>query len=511
MKLIRTICVLGLALCLATGVYAGTQSVKISGDLTMRAFGRDDYDLNQDHYEPDTPGTTPYGTAGTDPTDPEPGTSDWKTYFMTTTEVQIDADLTDNVSAVIRLFNQRDWNTAHSKTIDNDDVILVRDEGSTYVRDATEFDVGVDLAYIELKEFLYSPLTLKIGRQDIWIGKGFIVGANLADYNANIHADEYTCMTSFDAIRATLDYDPWTIDMIAAKIWENEIGSKDDEDLFGVNVGYIFDAYNAEGEAYWFFKNDDQIAPRIRKEHNTTHTLGMRGSADPVENWTVAAEGAYQFGEFVGFRNQAEQRDRSAWALDVNAECRHFREMYAWKPVIGAEYIFYSGDDSTRAIENTTGEYHGWDPMYRGKYDTAYREFVGKYYYTHQGWVGRRADYVDSYIDASYNNQHQAIVYGSLIPADSLTLDGRVAFFWQHEQREFINRQIELLVPTPEQTDFSKRKLYLGTEIDVELTWDYTEDVSFGLLAAWFFPGPFYYDQSDDTATDVVGTVKLSF
>lgn len=492
MKLLRAICVFGLALCLATGAYAATQSVKISGDLTMRAIGRHNFDLNNHHGEL----AIPSSAAGA--LDPEPGTSDWQSYFMSTTEVQIDADLTDNVSAVLRLFNQRDWNTS-SKLINNNNVILGR---GGYTQNGSEFDVGVDLAYVELKEFLYSPMTVRIGRQDLWFGRGFIIGANIRDPNGNINADEYSCMTSFDAIRVTLDYDPWTIDAIAAKIWENEIGSEDDEDLLGVNVGYIFDAYNGEAEGYWFFKNDDQIAPRIADEHNTVHTIGLRGSADPIENWTLAAEAAYQWGDFVGFRNQVEVRPRRAWALDVDLECRHFKEMYTWKPVFGAEYIYYSGDDSTYPDRFTTDTYSGWDPMFRGKFDTAYREFVGKYIFTHQGWFGRRVNYVDTYTDASYNNQHQAIIYGSVLPVDGLSLDGRLAFFWQANPRDYTMSDSVIV---------KREDVFIGSEIDLGLTWDYTEDVSFGILAAWFFPGGVYESPSDSKATDLVGTVKLSF
>ena len=506
MKLLRTVCVIGIALCLATSVYAGTQSVKISGDLDIRGFARGAWDLQNNHQEPDFPRSDP-GDVLTN--DPYPGTDDWMSWFMTTTEVQIDADLTDNVSGVIRLFNQRDWNSAmwntQQKQVNTTNASLVRGEGITYTQRPGEFDVGLDLAYIELKEFMYSPLTLRIGRQDIWFGKGFVVGYNLRDYNANIFADEYTCMTSFDAIRATLDYDPWTIDAIASMIWENEVGSKDNEQLYGVNVGYIFDVFNAEAEGYWFFKNDNQIQPTLIQTHNTVQTFGLRGSADPIENWTASVEGAIQFGQFVGFRAQQSERDRFGYAIDAAVECRYFKDMFPWKPVIGAEYILYSGDENERPDVTTDGWFHGWDPMYRGKFDTAYREFVGKYNYTGLGWKGRDVTYVNTFPDASYTNQHQVLISAGIMPMDSLTLDGKLAFFWQYHQREIPNNVIGGGAGN------SKRRSFIGTELDVNLVWDYTEDVSFGLLAGWFFPGGFYSDQSDSIATDVVGSVKLSF
>jgi len=497
MKLLRIACVVALALCLTTSVYAGTQSVKISGDLTIRSLIRGDYDLSKN----DAEGLGLGGNARTG------AQSNWQKYFMSTTEVQLDADLTDNVSAVIRLFNQRDWDVTTKSLTYATNLSNLGDAG--YTSNANEFDVGVDLAYIELKEFLYSPLTIKVGRQDIWFGKGFIVGANLQDYNGNISADEYTCVQSFDAIRATLDYDPWTIDAIAVKIEENAIDSDDDEDLFGVNIGYIFDSYNAEGEAYWFNKRDHSLENWNIKDDNIVHTLGLRGSADPIENWTVAAEGAYQFGKFVGFRHQYESRDRSAWAVDVSAECRYFKDEYEWKPVIGAEYIFYSGDRQSQPTIGTAATYEGWDPMYRGKFDSAYREFVGKYNLTAMGNAGRNIEYVNNYPDASYTNQHQVIIYGGIQPTDSLAVDARYAFFWLHKDVTYPESVID--PATQGGGMWETRNKFLGQEIDVTLTWDYTEDVQFGLLCAWFFPGGHYNDQSDDAAQDYVGSVKLSF
>ncbi len=505
MKLFRTICVLGIALCLAASAYAGTQSVKISGDLTIRSFARDDYDLNHNHAE----GTNIGVTSTLDPTT---DTSDWQTYLMSQAEIQIDADLTDNVSAVLRLFNQRDWDVTSVGNGTSADIWnSTTGVDNIHTQSANEFDVGLDLAYIELKEFLYSPLTLRIGRQDLWFGKGFIVGKNLRDYQTtSITAAEYTVMTSFDAIRATLDYDPWTIDAIYSKIWENAVGSNDDTDLWGINVGYVFDSYNAEAEGYWFYKDDRGAVPaRNLKQHNTVNTIGGRASADPIENWTFALEGAYQFGDFVGFRDQLEKRGRSAFAVDASVEMRHFKEQYSWKPVIGAEYIFYSGDDDERATATSSGNYEGWDMMYRGKFDTAYREFIGTYNRTHMGKAGQQASYIVRDPDASYTNQHQVLVYGSLMPTDSLTLDGRVGFFWQAEHRAIPQDIIDPSNGSSSVND--RRKVFMGTEFDVQLTWDYTEDVSFGILGACFFPGGFYYDQSDDVATDLVGTVKLSF
>ncbi len=489
MKLFRLLCVLALVLVASTMAYAETQSVKVSGDIALRSFARGDYDLDADDIE---------ANAGTE-------SNDWATYLLNTAEVQVDADLTDNVGGTIRLINQRVWGDDNFDSDAAGELQTVTANGQTLAR-ATNgagaaFEVQVDLAYIELKEFLYSPLTLKLGRQDLWFGKGFIVGANFLDPSSGIGAGsiypyEYTAITSFDAARATLDYDPWTIDAVFAKIAENSDRSDDDINLYGVNVGYVFDSYNAEAEAYYWMKQSrnlggtvaGRVIPLVSANgnvENDVHTIGGRGSFDPIEDWTLALESAYQFGQYLNTDAQVTARDRSAWALDASAECRYWQDNFAWKPVLGIEYIYYSGEEYLGDQgAGTVGKYNGWDPMFRGKFDTAIREFQNVYYNTAQAST------------PSFTNQHQVLVTGSVEPTDSLTASATYGHFWLVEKFSSV-------------LNLSNQDI--GDEVDLQLTWDYTEDVQFNLLSAWFFPGDHWSNGQDDVASDIVGTVKLSF
>jgi len=162
---------------------------------------------------------------------------------------------------------------------------------------------------------------------------------------------------------------------------------------------------------------------------------------------------------------------------------------------VGVEYIYYSGavnPDNSPALNG--GTYTGWDSMYRGKYDSAIREFVGKFYQTAR--YPARPESTQSCAGASYTNQQQMILSGSIQPLDSLTLKGNVNMFWNMER---YNPNVD------------KSQGWVGTELDLQANWDYTEDVSFGLLAGWFMPGEVYYDGRRDIATDLVGTVKVDF
>ncbi|MCX5666716.1 MAG: hypothetical protein NTY34_00155 [Candidatus Omnitrophica bacterium] len=537
MKFLRVFCVIALVAFLAVGAYAETQNVKVSGDLAIRGFWRDNYgDMGsfasqneaQQAFGQGVPGAVTFRNGVDRPN------SQW---FMSTTELQIDADLTDNVSTCIRLVNQRDWNVARSTQVDENAMGQISTLGSggyghsrAYMDDPNEFAVDLELAYVTLKNFIYSPLTVSVGRQNLWFGKGFIVGANQRMRNAAnfgnymyspaggqardnykpLSAPEYTALNAFDSVKAVLDFDPWTLTGIYSKIWGNSIQADDGVDLWGTNVGYKFDSYKGEAEGYWFYKRDQQVKTYIDIDSgNEVHTLGLRGSFDPIDIVSLYAEFAGQFGSYVGDPLQGNKRERVAGALDVGGECRYFTDKWAWKPKGGAEFIWYSGNKpedrgvgAVNSAMNRSGQYNGWYPMYRGKQDSLIREYIGRYYFS--ATYPFETDRYYNSPDASFQNQYQVVFSGSLQPMDSLKLTSNLNLFWNQEAYR---------------GDMAKSCGYVGTELDMGATWDYTEDVSFNLAMGYFMPGDAYkirdertnITSGDNTATDVVASVKVSF
>ena len=87
--------------------------------------------------------------------------------------------------------------------------------------DAMDTNVQLYLASVTLREFLYSPLTLTIGRQVFNYGNGFIMGDGgpnqSATGNLQYIAQDLTERTAYDGVTATLDYKPLTIDLIYFK------------------------------------------------------------------------------------------------------------------------------------------------------------------------------------------------------------------------------------------------------------------------------------------------------
>jgi hypothetical protein len=528
MKFLKILGIIAIALVLTTAAYAETQSVKVSGDLSVTGIMRGNYDLRGSGPESGTP---PLGGpaarsgfyADSDPNVTGiPGlgvpqqrlSNDW---FMSTAEIEIDADLTDNVQTVVRLLNQRDWNV-RTKAYTNVTPVagLSADAyyGGAYTDNTNDFDVGVELAYVTLKNFVYCPLTVTIGRQNLWFGKGFIVGANL-DNQANqaLTAPEFSKDHAFDAVKMVLDYDPWTITGVASKIWENAVGDGDDVNLYGINIGKKFECNKAEAEAYWFFKQDNQNESWAAKnQSNDVHTVGLRGSMDPVECITLGLEGAYQFGQYFGDPNQPCERARSAWALDASAEYRMSNT--CWKPKLGAEYILYSGNKDDSLAVGETGTYGGWDPMYRGKFDSHIREWVGRYYFTYD--YPARPDFQYPAADASYTNQNQIVLSASLQPVDCVTLKGNYNIFWTYVPISVTANGSRTGVPTIVSPgpggDGQGHSGLIGQELDLMADWAYTEDVTFSVLGAWFMPSAdVYFDNNNAIASDLVASVTVNF
>ncbi len=139
--------------------------MKFGGDVNVSTRSRRMFDLRRDgntslpasRGNPDVGSNAPVvmATFGVP-------TNDRNYEIMSTVGVNVNADLTDNVGVGVRLLNQRDWGA-----------------DSTGASAGSRDRISVDLASVTLKEFFYQPLSLVVGRQDLWFGKGFIVGSRL--------------------------------------------------------------------------------------------------------------------------------------------------------------------------------------------------------------------------------------------------------------------------------------------------------------------------------------------
>ena len=311
--------------------FAEVQNVKVGGDVTVRGFHRSCLDLN-------------CHTEAAAPTEVNGGLDGHDNFFMSTIGLNVSADLTDNVSAFLRLANERDWRVAGSPS--------------------SESDVAMSQGYLSLKELFHSPLTVKIGRQPIVWGRGFVLGSNLLpgtlaranDLHAAIAANEFTDFTAFDAIRATLDLSslggenlPLTADYVYIKLNEGLAGGSDDVTLQGINFSSHADAWKSEFEAYYLNKLDktrggSNLSGGVSNNKlGNVNTLGVRGSTQPADGAYLFGELAYQFGQrapdSAGILASGDRQE--AWATDLGIEYT-FKNV-AMTPKLGSEWVFWSG------------------------------------------------------------------------------------------------------------------------------------------------------------------------
>ncbi len=462
-----------LALAFVVGIaftaYAEVQNVKVSGDITFLGIARNQFALKKNANLKN------------------------ETATASIARVKIDADLTDNVMATVRLLNERYWGLESENTA----------SGA-----AASTDINLDLAYVTLKEFLYSPLTLMVGRQELHFGNEMIVGD--VDTNQNVstasafttHDEDLTARKAFDAVRATLDYHPLVIDVVAAKIAEKVINNADDRNLYGVNAKYDTGVKNTTVEGYWFTKDSSKkysvagIATQDSKR-DKIHTVGALIKSQPIENLTASLEGAYQFGTFFDnlanpagtSRNTAASR--RAFAIEAGANYRFAKVKYM--PSVTLLGAWFSGAKNPANTLNSGGNegrkyYTGWDPMFENqKYgDIANAQFA-------------------------QTNARLAGAMASVKPMDDVTLQGEYYAYWW--DRKFADNSTTLAAANVRGYQFVMRnKRFAGQEIDLKAIYDYTEDVQFSLMGGWFLPGAsFDKDTNRSMASEVIGSMKVTF
>jgi len=454
----------------AVPAFASVQNVKVSGSIESTWLVRDQFDFG----------------------DEVAATGDfYQNLLITQAILRVDADLTDNVQTVLSLINERDW-------------------GSEAETSDLTTDVGVNLAYIVLREMLYSPLTIIIGRQHLNYGNAFIIGKggpnNSADGRLGSVANDLTKRTAQDAVKAILNYDPLTIDIFAAKVDENIVAGAnnkdhDDTDLYGFNANYkLGDSRNTEIESYFFAKIDEApgATGTTAEKADTVYTPGLRVATNPIEGLWTSAEVAWQRGRKTNATSStsADNLQREAMGAQVISSYQ-VPVMKEYNPVVSGSYTYVSGDSNptnTRSTTNRSGreKWTAWDPMFED-------QASGTIYNT-------LADLTNVHI---YNAALQTT------PIEDVTAKlSWWALYWDKEA----DRAASTTSTTIKQPDGTTISLtneldekHIGNEVDAELLYAYTEDVQFGFIASWFFAGEYWHQDNDDVAKQFLTKVVANF
>ncbi len=447
----------------AMPAFAAVQNVKVSGDINSAYVYRNQFDFGKN-------------------TGSQTGTNT-QSFFMTQTTVRVDADLTDKVMATVQLLNERAWgNDGKSET------------GSSLSNGESNAQVDVNLAYVTIKEMLYSPLTVIVGRQQFAYGNSFVIdsaGTNnvtTAGGLKNIAAD-LSKHTALDAIRAILDYNPLTIDLVYAKIDANNLQStgaqKDDIDLFGTNVNYkLGDKNNTVLEGYFWAKVDNSNSnANTGIKANTVYMPGVHASTD-LGGLMLSGEMAWQRGtiDYADLTGSTPNGQRSAFAYQAIASYQlPFESTKKYAPVATGVFTHVSGDPNP----TTSTKNHQWDPMLE-----------------HQG-TGRIYNALLNLTDSNI-----ATFRGSVKPIEDVTLAAEMNSLWLDKKASVIP------LVEPDGTGFnatSTGKRFLGNEYDLDLAYAYTEDVTIGATLGLFSPGKAFVTAAKKDATQAMVNCDVKF
>ena len=443
---------------MAVPAFASVQNIKVSGDLKTTWAVRGDFDLGK--------------AAST------LNQNDVLSYAR----VRIDADLTDNVSATVRLLNERTW-------------------GETWSASDNNQEVDLDLAYVQLREMLYSPLTVTLGRQELFYGNGLIIGGN-GPNNSTVGPlianglKDLSMRNSLDAIKAVFNYDPLTVDMFLAVSNNNSTGpvgedETDDVNVYGVNANYkLSDKWSTVAEGYFFAKIDNDSDATTNKK-DTVYVPGFRVSTNPLKGLNVQGELAWQRGTDVYTGPLSHKREAMA-AQFIASYLLPFTKTAKYEPVVAYAFTYASGDKDLNSSTGVDGgdAMKGWDPMF---------EHIsgGKIY-------NAIMDLTNVYANELSLTMKPVQDITTKLTWTMLTLDKKLtASTWTAPYgSNYYN------VNTDKRT--------LGNEIDMDLTYAYTEDVSIGMSAGWFLPGKVFKDETGSlnnrkAATQLLTSMTVAF
>lgn len=325
---------------------------------------------------------------------------------------------------------------------------------------STEGDADIPEGYVHFQDIKTSDWSVKIGRQHMNFGRGFLISDNEKEL-------------SYDALLIAGEFPTWTLSLAAAKLQEAQtlsdirearIEFEDvdwslylldfewrDENILPVGLG-----------AYVIYVNDEGASDR--------EPLVFGARADYTGRiWGLWGEVAYEAG------NMADQ-DLRAIAVDVGGSVTFDT---SWSPKLEAAYTFASGDS-----DPLSGDNGNFNPL--GQYR----------YYGHA-------------LSPKMSNIHIFNASASVQPNDywNLAID-----YYHYMQDEKVAGPVgnTLLTDPGIMRRTTGLDDHIGDEVDISVTYKYTDDVKAQLLLAYFMPGD-AYGADDDDALEIRGEILVSF
>ena len=258
-----------------------------------------------------------------------------------------------------------------------------------------------DTLNLQWRNVLQQPATLTVGRQDIFLGDGWLVGDGTPGDGswtyfldaARLTYDLKDQHTVIDVIGIAQDgHDNGWLQTINADqyLYETEQNEKG-AILYVANSS--LKAANLTG--YFIYKHDDALGDifytplekKYRADNADIYTIGGRLSGALSDHWSYSAEGAYQFGDKQDpsiADNSTRLNPKSAYDFrDISAFGVNSRLVYAFKDRLKNQltlsYEFLSGDDpnshNDEMFDNLWGRWPRWSEI--GLYSFAAENRIG--------------------------------------------------------------------------------------------------------------------------------------
>lgn len=221
-------------------------------------------------------------------------TTDTQSFIGQRVRLTANAQATDDVSFKITLQDTRNWGAAPN-TIG----------GGPNLTDSGDNHLDLHESYINISNFFDTPVSLRIGRQELSYGDQRLIGSFNWSNNGR----------SFDAVKAMVTTDLANIDIFASKIEDKNItagNSDNDQDFYGIYATTNV-VPNHTLDLYALLLRDGNYTGLPVTAN--IYTVGAR-LAGSVAGLDFTVELPYQFGDFDG---TGVDTDIKAWAFAAKA------------------------------------------------------------------------------------------------------------------------------------------------------------------------------------------------
>jgi hypothetical protein len=334
--------------------------------------------------------------------------------------------------------------------------------------------------WFELANYKEFPLGVKVGRQELAYGDERLVGA--FDWN-NIGR-------VFDAAKARWQGEKFWVDVFGANVVRNNVFGARDESMNDV-AEWSDDLYGIYGQCSALDFQIMELYGLLRDKTDHIYdgpareiwTVGGRVKSTPkLAPWDYYAEIAGQFGHIDGPGLGAAQGVARRFGDNSLADSVNHQAMAAvigggytfpkcdWKPRIGAEYNYASGDNDPTDRVNET-----FDNLFPTNH-----KFYG---------------YIDFF---SWKNVHNPRLTFSAQPTKTLTAALDYHLFWLAEDKDFWYRANGAPVGVPLRRSVARKPdNYVGSEVDLSFTWAVHKNVKLHGGYSHFFRGGYVGDTSN--------------